>query len=392
MADKAVLGFYMSINQNQKKLFFRLFLGLITNLLLYGMAVSGDILFHEEIGREAIIYSILPDGSNLKKIGQGLSPQWSPDGKYISYVEYAERGDPTFGKALIIIEHAGKEIFRIGGIKDITNIITPSIVRYRWNPNGKGIALVTVSGRHQGAIAYYDIKTSQLKSLHKIEFRDLDMAFLTTTLEWSPDGRQILFYSGSALPKKQGIVLIDIESGTLKILSETGILPGFMGNKVFFVIGSEIWTVNLDGSDKKRLLDVGIPVSTLSKIVNNKLILQTFGRADAKKMDEKEELPFKLYLLNLDDKKKDLKEIGSKNYLLLCPNISPDGSKFTAIGLRFKKDGQIVSEGERELGYYIFDIETGDATLLKRFEDRDKGKGFWWGIYAGYGNHTSWSR
>ncbi len=73
MADKAVLGFYMSINQNQKKLFFRLLLGLITNLLLYGMAVSGDILFHEEIGREAIIYSILPDGSNLKKIGQGLS-------------------------------------------------------------------------------------------------------------------------------------------------------------------------------------------------------------------------------------------------------------------------------------------------------------------------------
>ncbi len=362
------------------KLFSRSFLGLIVTLILSSIAYGGNILLHEEVGNQPIIYSISPDGTNLKKIGQGLSPQWSPDRKFISYVEPMKGTDPTIVKGLVVTEHGGKEVFRIGGTKDIT-----SIIRYRWNPDSKGIALVTVLGRHQGTIAYYDIKTKQLKSLHKIEFRDIDEAFLETTLEWSPDGRQLLFSSRALLPKGQGVVLINTNDGATKNLSDVGILPRFVGGKVFFVIGSEIWTTNLDGSDKKKLSDIGLPIINSSNAANNKIIFQI----NAEKLNK--EIPFKLYLLNLDNNETDLKEINSKNHLLLCPNISPDGNKFTAIGMRLTKDGQFVSEEESELGYYIFDIKTGEVTLLKKFEDRNKGKGFWWGIYGGYGNHTSWN-
>lgn len=367
----------MSTNQN--RLFFRIFLGLIVNLLFAGIAIGGDILLNEEIGGEVIIYRISPDGTNLNKIGQGFFPQWSPDGKYISYVEYFKIADPSIVRGLVVIESTGKEIFRISGRIDIT-----SIVRYLWNPNGKGIALVTVFGRHKGSILYYDIATKQIKTLHKIEFQSLDMAFLLTSLEWSSDGKLLLFSSGSALPEGQGFVLIDIEKETVKNLSEVGILPRFMGNKVLFVMGSEIWNINFDGSDKKRLFDAGMPIISLSKIVNDRTILQI----DAKSLDQ--EFPFRLYLLNLDNKMH-LKEIGSENHLLLSPSISPDGKKFTAIGMRLRKDGQFVSEEESELGYYIVDISTEKITLLKRFEERNKSEGFWWGVYYGYGNHTSWN-
>lgn len=362
------------------KLFSRSFLGLIVTLMLSSIAYGGNILLHEEVGNQPIIYNILPDGTNLKKIGQGLSPQWSPDRKFISYIEPMKGTDPTIVKGLAVIEPGGKEVFHIGGTKDIT-----SIIRYRWNPNSKGIALVTVLGRHNGSILYYDIATKQTQTLLKVEFKDLDMAFLETTLEWSPDGRQLLFSSRALLPKGQGVALININDGATKNLSDVGILPRFVGGKVFFVIGSEIWGTNLDGSDKKKLSDIGLPVINSSNAANNKIIFQV----DAQKKDK--EFPFKLYLLNLDNNRINLIEIGSKNHLLLCPNISPDGNKFTAIGMRLKKDGQFVSEEESELGYYIFNIKTGEVTLLKKFEDRNKGKGFWWGIYAGYGNHTIWN-
>lgn len=357
-------------------LFLRSFLGMILTLIFNSIANGSNILFHEEVGNQAVIYSMASDGTNLEKIGQGLSPQCSPDRKFISYIEPVKGYDPTIVRGLVVTEPGGKEVFRIG----ITGI-----VRYRWAPDSNGIALVTVLGRHQGTIAYYDIKTRQIKPLHKVEFKDLDIAFIATTLEWSPNGRQILFSSRSLLPKGKGVLLIDIKDGATKNLSDEGTLPGFVSNKVLFAVDSEIWTINLDGSDKKRLFDVGMPIISLSKIVNNKIILQI----NAEKLNK--ELPFKLYLLNLDNNKMNLKEINSKNHLLLCPNIAPDGNKFTAIGMRLKKDGQFVSEEESELGYYVFDIKTEEVTLLKRFEDRNKGKGFWWGIYGGYGNHTSWN-
>jgi Tol biopolymer transport system component len=357
-------------------LFLRSFLGVILTLIFNSIANGSNILFHEEVGNQAIIYSIAPDGTNLKKIGQGLFPQWSPDRKFISYIESLQerKTDPTIVRGLVVTEPGGKEVFRIGGTKDIT-----TIVRYRWAPDSNGIALVTVLGRHQGTIAYYDIKTKQLKPLHKVEFKDLDFAFITTTLEWLPDGKQILFSS-----EGKGVFLIDIKDGATKNLSDAGILPRFVSNKVLFMIGSEVWTINLDGSDKKKTADIGMPLITSSNAANNKIIFQV----DAQKIDR--EYPFRLYLLDLSREKLNPKEIKS-NYILLCPNISPDGSKFTAIGMRLKDEkGQFVSEEEANLGYYIFDLETQQVKLLKRFEDGKRGKGFWWGVYLGYGNHTIW--
>ena len=370
------------MNVKQSNFFLRFFAGMIANLLLLGMANSSDILFHEKVAEQAIIYRVSSEGTNLKKIGHGLFPQWSPDGEYISYVESFESADSPIMKAFVVIKSIGKEVFRIDAREDMT-----SILLYSWNPTSKGIALVTVFGRYEGSILYYDIKTKQIKKLHRFGFEDLDMTFITTSLEWTPDGKHLLFSSWGLLPKELGMIQINVDTGIVKNLSDKGRLPRFIEGKVLFTIGTEIWTVNLDGSDKKKIYDTGMPIISLSRAVNNRIILQM----ESRDLDMK--IPFKLYLLNFDKNIINLNEIKPKNYLLLCPNISIDGKKFTAIGMKLKnKEGQLASEEEEELGYYIFDIGTEKVTLLKKFEDSNKDERFLWGIYGGYGNYTSWGR
>jgi len=355
----------------ENKIFLKLFSVLIASLSLFGIAHVGDILFHEEIGGQPIMYRVSPDGTGVREIGHGLSPKWSSDKKFISYVGT----DPENIGELVVADPRGKEVFSIKKIRDIG-----SIIRYCWNPKSKSIAFVTVFGRHEGSVSNYDIETKNIKILHKAQFKDLDEALVATTLEWSPDGEQLLFSAGSLFSKGQNIALVNAKKATVKTLSDLGTLPRFTGkDRVLFVIGSEIWTIHTDGSNKRRLLDLESPVMNSSRAVNNKIILQV----------SEKDMPGKAKLFLFDIENIRLEEIKVESYLLLCPKISPDGNKFTAIGLKLK-NRELVSEKEAEPGYYVFDLKTNKVTLLKRFEP-DKGEGFWFGVYLGYGNHTSWN-
>jgi len=275
-----------------------------------------------------------------------------------------------------VADVGGREMLRIKKLRE-----TGSIIRYCWHPKGKSIAFATVFGRHIGSVSNYHLETKSIQTLHEFACKDLDEALIATTLGWSPDGEQLLFSVGSVVSKGQGIALIDPKKGTAKTLSDVGALPRFRGkDRVLFVIGSEIWTIYTDGSNKRKLLDADLPILNSSEAVDEKMILQVKGR------DVRGELPFSLFLLDLQ--KERLEEIKAENYLLLCPRISPDGDKFTAVGLKLK-NGELVSEEEAESGYYVYDLKTREVTLLKRFEP-GKGEGFWFGVYLGYGNHTSW--
>jgi len=362
----------------EDKVFLKLFLVLIISLFFPGITYGGEILFHEYIGEQAVIYRVSPDGTGLREIGHGMFPKWSPDRKFISYVEsapiYSQELSTTGMGQLIVASPEGIEIFRV---KEVWK--TGNIIRYCWNPKGNHISFATIRERHYGAVSVYDIKTERMKTLHKFVCKDLDEAFIATTLEWSPDGEYLLFSSGSLFSKGQDTVLINPKKGTTKMLSYMGTLPRFAGkDKVIFLVGSEISIIHKDGSDKRRMLDLKSPVVNSSRVVNNKIILQFLEKG----MPEKA----KLYLFDIASIR--LQEIKVKNYLLLCPTISPDGERFTAIGLKLK-NGELVSEEEAEPGYYVLNLNTKEVTLLKRFEP-DKNEGFWFGVYLGYGNHTSW--
>lgn len=351
----------------ENKIVLKFLLGLIINLSLLDIVYSSDILFHEQTGGETIIYKVSPDGTGLRKIGNGFSPQWSPDNKFITYI------DPkTFGE-FVFKDSGGKESFRIKE-KELENV--GSIIQYAWNPKSESIAFVSVYGRHKGVVSCFNLKTKKIKPLHKIEFDDLDVAIISTTLEWSSDGELLLF------SKEQGITLIDSKNETVTKILDIGTLPRFIEkDRILFIIGSEIWTINIDGSNKKKLFDTGTSVMNTSKVVNKKILLQLevknlFG-----------ELPSKMLLLDLSNNR--AKEVTLGKYLFLCPNIAPDGIKFTSFGMKLK-NGELVSGQYVESGYYVFDLETEKVTVLKKSEAYKNG-GFWSGIYLNCGSHPSWN-
>lgn len=55
----------------------------------------------------------------------------------------------------------------------------------------------------------------------------------------------------------------------------------------------------------------------------------------------------------------------------------------TVIGAKVEEDNTMV-------GYYVYDLKTKEITLLKKLKG-EKNEGFWFGLYFGYGNHTSWN-
>lgn len=345
----------------------------VLHVSLFGISAvcAGDIVFHEEAQGQAIIYIISSDGTNLKKIGKGLFPQWSPDGKLISYVDYIENANPANVRGLVVMDTSGKEVARFEFESDFSSIVCSA-----WRPDSKGIALVTAHGRHDGTIRYFDLVDKNIRSLNKIGFADLDIAFARTTLAWMSDGKQLI----SIAPIGEGVAVIDISSGNIKNISDKGMLPRIIGNKILFFINSEVWNVNLDGSGRKMLLDTGSAILGASDIVDNKVILQV-------NTSKEQGFPkIKLYLLNLQNNS--LKEISGKGTMLFCPVISPDGKKITAIGMKTNKD----TGKEEDIGYYIYDIGAEKAILLKRFDEKKESEQIGFQMFLGYANHSNWRR
>jgi hypothetical protein len=316
---------------------------LILGLLILDQAYGADILIQDGGIDKGVIYSVSPDGTNLKRIGDGLFPQWSPDRNFISYIKTLNES-----MNLVVVNTKGREVF------NVSEAIDKGIIMYHtWNPKGGGIAFIRFGP--ESSVVYYDIKTRRMRTLHTVKFRSAQEAFLSTTLEWSLDGERLLFSPGY-INRLRDVDLIDLKKGTVKKLIEGGLFPRFISKeKVLFVINSEIWSMNIDGSDKRKLHDTGIPILSVTKEARRKIIFL------AKPKDLPGEPPLRLFLLNLENNK--LEEIKTQGYAFSAPEISPDGSKFAAIGFKLR-DGELEEEAE----YCVYDLETRQATFLKKME------------------------
>jgi Tol biopolymer transport system component len=246
----------------------------------------------------------------------------------------------------MVVNKEGKEVFNV-----IEPIDKGIITYHTWDPKGQGIALIKYDGS-ESSVAYYDIKTRRIRTLHTAKFESAEepLLFLSMTLEWSPDGERLLFYG------LRNVDLIDPKKGTVTKLIDVGLFPRFIGKeKVLFVINSEIWSINIDGSDKRKLQDMGMPILSVTKESRGKIILL------AKPNYLSGEPPLRLFLLNLENNK--LEEIKTQGYAFVLPEISPDGSKFAAIGSKWSE-----AEAGDEDKFYVFDLKTQQITFLKKVE------------------------
>ncbi|MBN1545163.1 MAG: PD40 domain-containing protein [Syntrophaceae bacterium] len=162
------------------------------------------IAFTQKTAHGADVYAVNFDRSSIVKLTTEyalvVSPQWSSDGRYLSYTSY-RTGTPAVY------------------IKDLKQKITRMVTPYPginlggpWSPDGRKM-LLTLSKDGNEEIYSLEIATGTLTRLTRHFAIDVSPS-------WSPDGKQIVFVSNrSGTPQ---IYVMDAEGGTARRISYDG--------------------------------------------------------------------------------------------------------------------------------------------------------------------------
>ncbi len=155
---------------------------------------------------------------------------WSPDGKYFSFVAKAGGND-----AIYIVDANRRKVVKKLQFKNLTGMAAPS-----WSPDGSQLVFSGLSG----GISDLYLADADGKNLRRLT--DDRYAYLHP--QWSPDGKKIAFTTDmgpetdvdNLIFGDYNIALYDLESGKIDLLTETGgnyINPIWSpdGNGIFFV-------------------------------------------------------------------------------------------------------------------------------------------------------------
>ena len=199
-------------------------------------------------GRDSI-FVMKADGTNPTLVTpSGTSPTWSPDGKRIAF----QRS----------VDHVG-EIFVVGvdgtGLTNVTNTVSFNEAHPAWSPDGTRIAYWKSDGY---------IWTSSPDGSNPTKLSTLYGGSPT----WSPDGKKIAFSGGDG-DSDIYIMGSDGSNPTSLPLPGDDVHPAWSpdGKKITFehrpedgTFNSEIFVINVDGSDPKNLTNHPFPDVTPS--------------------------------------------------------------------------------------------------------------------------------
>jgi TolB protein len=166
---------------------------------------------------DAHVFTVNADGSSPKDLGPGAMPSWSPDGKRLTYSEYA----PERGVWIMNADGSDRQLIDDAGWGS------------EWSPKRNEIAYTTHDG--PANICVYDVEKKQRRKLLEKDYRAIRWG-----MSWSSDGAWIAFHGHpTGAPDEIGVVSVEGEKKGFRrsTLSEIGSAPptvacGEAGNQV----------------------------------------------------------------------------------------------------------------------------------------------------------------
>lgn len=343
-------------------------------------ADGGEILFHDLSGKKVSIFKVRPDGSGLKEIIRGgMYPVWSPDKKKIAYTKLTvNTDDADYTESVGVSDPSGKELFKVEGIKspfqdkDFSSI---AICGYEWSHDGRRLAFASIVMR-QLYLQIFDLRTRKTKTIYSKEVKDRDMAYLNSTIVWSFDDTEIFFASEDG-----GIEVVDLRNGGIGIMAHPGLFSSISagdGEIIYAMNGGESTIFKSIAKNGKRRdsFELKGHMAVVSGPVKNMVLAQ-------------ERNPGQLSTFSIVDLSSHKKErIQDADLNIISAGLSPEGDQIIALALKYQ-DGQITAEDEAEAGYYVLDLKTKKAALLRRTSS-PRGSGYWMSLYMGKRKEFSW--
>jgi TolB protein len=168
-----------------------------------------------------------------------LMPVWSPDARSLAYTSFAQ-GYPDLYRAFPFERRPAQTLAAYHGINS-----SPA-----WSPDGKSLAM-TLSKDGNPEIYVLALATGTLRRLTR-------HAGIDTEPTWSPSGREIAFISDRGGPPH--VYVMDAEGAGVRPLTTSGrhTQPRWSpkGDVVVYTMRQgthDIWAVNADGSNPRRL-------------------------------------------------------------------------------------------------------------------------------------------
>ncbi len=166
-----------------------------------------------------------PEKATQRFVGRNVFPEWSPDGKFLSYVTKRDAGyDQLASKSPLCIRSM---------VTGAEHEIVPEL-RYiwgtRWSPDGKSI--LAVGSEEEGKEGFYkiDVHTGEVTSILQFDSGDR-----LSEPEWSPDGNKIFYTHQQSQQKEARILAYDLETKEKKEIYRGEFNPSYIvGRNAFF--------------------------------------------------------------------------------------------------------------------------------------------------------------